>query len=48
MRATQRPFSHVNQCAQGGIDGFLVAKVLGYVWRQEHEVGPCPIPRKIG
>lgn len=31
MRSTERPLRHVNQCAQGRIDGLLVREILGHV-----------------
>lgn len=31
MRPTKRPLRHVNQCAQGAIDGLLVKEILSHV-----------------
>ncbi len=46
-RAAERPLRHVNQGAQGRIDGLLVRKVLSNVRREEHEIRSCSIARGI-
>ena len=46
-RAAERPLGHVNQGAQGCIDGLFVGEILGDVRREKHEIRSCSIAREI-
>jgi len=41
--AADGAFSDGDQAAEGGVDGALVAEMLGDIRRQQHEIGTCPV-----